>query len=39
MVAKKDQARCRACETVFPLDQVEVEEGDEVETEVAISGA
>ncbi len=38
MVAKKDQARCQACETVFPLDQVEVEEGDEVETEVVPSG-
>ncbi len=38
MVAKKDQARCRACETVFPLDQVEVEEGDEVETEAVPSG-
>jgi DNA topoisomerase I len=30
MVAKKDQARCSACDTVFPLDEVESEEEETV---------
>jgi hypothetical protein len=32
VVANKNQAQCMQCETMFPLDQVTVEEAAEVES-------